>query len=182
MLELGGNGPLIVTRGRRARTRGVDTAIVGKFLHQGQMCIASIASSSPTRFTTRSSGASSSWRALWERGGRAIRIVNRSAHQPGAVRSVAALVDAREAEGADVSCSARRRTGWSCPPACSIGVTPDMAIARRRSSDPWRRSLRATDDDDAVRIANDTEYGLTSGVLCRDLAAPSASRTASRPA
>jgi aldehyde dehydrogenase (NAD+) len=28
--------------------------------------------------------------------------------------------------------------------------------------------LRAADDEEAVRIANDTEYGLTSGVLCHD--------------
>jgi aldehyde dehydrogenase (NAD+) len=29
--------------------------------------------------------------------------------------------------------------------------------------------LRSHGDDDAVRIANATSYGLTSGVLCRDL-------------
>src|SRR6185369_4166196 len=39
MLELGGNGPLLVTEDVEL-SRAVDTAIVGKFLHQGQMCIA----------------------------------------------------------------------------------------------------------------------------------------------
>ena len=39
MLELGGNGPLIVTEDVDL-DRAVHTALVGKFLHQGQMCIA----------------------------------------------------------------------------------------------------------------------------------------------
>ena len=39
MLELGGNAPLIVTEDVDLE-RAARTAIIGKFLHQGQMCIA----------------------------------------------------------------------------------------------------------------------------------------------
>ncbi len=43
-----------------------------------------------------------------------------------------------------------------------------MDIARQEIFGPVAPILRARDDDHAIDLANDTEFGLTSGVLCRD--------------
>lgn len=51
-----------------------------------------------------------------------------------------------------------------------VGVTPDMAIYAEESFGPVTTVIRAQDDADAVRIANDTEYGLTSAVFSQNIA------------
>ena len=48
-------------------------------------------------------------------------------------------------------------------------VTPDMTIAREEVFGPVLSILAFDDDEEAVAIANDTEYGLVGGVFTRDL-------------
>ncbi len=55
------------------------------------------------------------------------------------------------------------------PPRVLDRVTMRMQIARTEIFGPVATILRARSDDEAIAFANDTEYGLTSGVLCRDL-------------
>jgi len=50
------------------------------------------------------------------------------------------------------------------------GVTPDMLIYREESFGPVATITTAKDADDAVRLANDTEYGLSASVFSRDIA------------
>ena len=50
------------------------------------------------------------------------------------------------------------------------GVTPEMRIYAEESFGPVTTILRAGDEEAAVRIANDTEYGLTSAVFSRNIA------------
>ena len=49
-------------------------------------------------------------------------------------------------------------------------VTPDMRIYGEESFGPVTTVVRAKDEEDAIRIANDTEYGLSAAVFTKDIA------------
>jgi len=49
-------------------------------------------------------------------------------------------------------------------------VTPEMRIYGEETFGPITTIVRVSGDDEAVRVANDTEYGLTSAVFTRDTA------------
>lgn len=53
-------------------------------------------------------------------------------------------------------------------PVVFTDVTNDMTIAREEIFGPVLAVIRYEDDDDAVRIANDSEYGLSAGVWSTD--------------
>jgi len=168
LLELGGNGPLIVTADVDLE-RAVNTAIVGKFLHQGQLCISinriivddAIHDVFVRRYVERArelalGGPMESNTVIGP-------IINRAQFD-----RIAELVDRAKHEGARLLLGEPTR-GLVMPPRVLDRVASDMAIARTEIFGPVATILRARGDDEAVRIANDTSYGLTSGVLCRDL-------------
>ena len=59
--------------------------------------------------------------------------------------------------------------GFYVKPTVFAGVTPDMTIAQEEIFGPVLSILAYDDDDDAVRIANGTIYGLAGGVQSADL-------------
>ncbi|MGP3969765.1 NADP-dependent succinic semialdehyde dehydrogenase [Streptomyces sp. 6N223] len=54
--------------------------------------------------------------------------------------------------------------GWYYPPTVVAGVTPAMRLYAEEAFGPVATLYRATDVDDALRIANDTTFGLSSAV------------------
>ena len=62
-----------------------------------------------------------------------------------------------------------KEIGFYVKPTVFGGVTPDMSIAQEEIFGPVLSILTYTDDDDAVRIANGTIYGLSGGVQSADL-------------
>ena len=58
--------------------------------------------------------------------------------------------------------------GFFLAPTVFSGVTPEMTIAREEIFGPVLVIMPYTDEDDAVRIANDSDYGLAGGVWSGD--------------
>jgi len=48
-------------------------------------------------------------------------------------------------------------------------VTPDMNIYTQESFGPVKPIIRVRDADEAIRVANDTEYGLSSAIFSQDV-------------
>lgn len=81
---------------------------------------------------------------------------------------VAAAVDAALAAGAEaVARAAVPDGGWHYPPTVLAG-SPDLAICREEVFGPVTVVLRAADLDEAIALANATDYGLSATILTRD--------------
>jgi aldehyde dehydrogenase (NAD+) len=58
--------------------------------------------------------------------------------------------------------------GWFVEPTCFVDVTNDMRIAREEIFGPVLVVIPYEDEEDAIRITNDSEYGLSGGVSSGD--------------
>lgn len=84
------------------------------------------------------------------------------------------LIQAGIDEGATLAAGGTGRPdgldkGYYVKPTVFANVTNDMAIAREEIFGPVLSILAYDDEDDAIRIANDTPYGLSGYVSCADL-------------
>jgi aldehyde dehydrogenase (NAD+) len=60
--------------------------------------------------------------------------------------------------------------GWYVAPTVYTGVSPSMRLAREEVFGPLLALIPFDDEQEAIRIANDTEYGLAAGLWTKDLA------------
>lgn len=63
---------------------------------------------------------------------------------------------------------ADKGNGFFVEPTCFVDVTNDMTIAREEIFGPVLVVIPFKDEEDAIRIANDSEYGLSGGVVSGD--------------
>ncbi|WP_166134991.1 NAD-dependent succinate-semialdehyde dehydrogenase [Nocardioides ochotonae] len=170
-MELGGNAPFLVFEDADLDA-AVDGAMVAKMRNMGEACTAA------NRFLVHSSVAAEFGRRLGER--MAALRVGRGQDDgvevgplidEAAVASVAGLVDAAVADGAEVAGrgSVPEGAGYFYPPTVLLGVPHDAALAREEVFGPVAPISTFETEEEAVRRANDTEYGLASYVYTRDL-------------
>ena len=86
---------------------------------------------------------------------------------------VKGYIDLGVQEGATLLAGGRLRpdkgAGWFVEPTCFVDVKNDMRIAREEIFGPVLVVIPYEDEEDAIRIANDSDYGLSSGVSAGDL-------------
>jgi acyl-CoA reductase-like NAD-dependent aldehyde dehydrogenase/ABC-type branched-subunit amino acid transport system ATPase component len=168
LLELGGKSPLVILDDADL-DEAVNAAAFGAFANQGQICMSTerivVDEKVADAFVERFAAKARSLTVGDPREGKAIlgSVVDR-----GAAERVTQLVLDAVAKGA------RLAAGGSID-GTLIGahvldhVTPAMRIYEEESFGPVTTVVRARGDDDAVRIANDTPYGLSSAVFSRDV-------------
>jgi len=168
-LELGGNGPLVVLDDADLDT-AVNAAVFGSFFHQGQICMianrliveAGVHDAFVERFVEQVKGLTVGDPS--ERTTDLGPVINR--HQLEAIQDKLARArgdGARQLVGGDPS----GPSGLLLPPHVLLGGN-DVATAREEVFGPVITILRAEDEEHALRLANDTEYGLSSAVFTRD--------------
>jgi succinate-semialdehyde dehydrogenase / glutarate-semialdehyde dehydrogenase len=171
-MELGGNAPLIVLADADIDV-AVEGTMIAKMRNTGQACTAA------NRIFAHASIHDEFVEALTKRmSGLNVGVATDPATECGplvnqdAVDKVDELVaDARE-HGARVVVggSAIDRPGYYYPPTVLADVPADSAIVREEIFGPVAAVASFTDEDDVIRRANATEYGLAAYVFSRDLA------------
>ncbi|MEV4708412.1 aldehyde dehydrogenase [Actinoplanes sp. NPDC049316] len=86
-----------------------------------------------------------------------------------AARRVAGLVDDAAEAGARVLSGGGAPDGAHYPATVLAGVTPDMRIHTEEIFGPVCTVLPVDGEDEAVAVANDSPYGLTAGIVTRDV-------------
>jgi acyl-CoA reductase-like NAD-dependent aldehyde dehydrogenase len=78
------------------------------------------------------------------------------------------LIEDARAKGAKVLAGGEDLGNNVISPAVVAGVTPEMRLYGEESFGPVVAIIDANDEDDAIRIANDTKYGLSAAVFAGD--------------
>lgn len=167
VLELGGKSPLIVLEDADLDL-AVSAATFGGFFHQGQICMAA------SRILVEHSLADALASQLVEKlhtlkmgDPRDPQTAIGPITSPTQLEKIAAHVDDAVAKGAKVLVGGRAR-GRYFEPTVLTGVTPDMRCYHEETFGPVVALTPVKDVDEAVRLANDTTYGLSAAIITGD--------------
>ena len=170
LLELGGKAPLIVLADADLERAAAATSF-GAFFHQGQICM------STERIVVERAVAEPFADLL---AARASALVvgdpREAATQIGplinmaAVKRVGELVEDARSQGAQVM-SGGEADGPCYPPTVLFGIRPQMRVYGEESFGPLASIVVVDGAEEAVRVANDTEYGLSAAIWSKNVPA-----------
>jgi succinate-semialdehyde dehydrogenase/glutarate-semialdehyde dehydrogenase len=170
-LELGGNAPFIVFDDADLDA-AVEGAIAAKYRNSGQTCVCAnrfiVQSGIHDAFTARLADAAA---RLKMGNGLQTGVEQGPLINAAALTRVETLVAEAVSNGARVLCGGTRHGlgGTFFQPTVLSGVTPSMRVAREESFGPVAPVLRFDTEDEAIRLANDTESGLAAYMYTRDV-------------
>lgn len=174
-MELGGKSPLIICDDADL-DRAADTAMMANFYSSGQVC------TNGTRVFVPAQLKAAFEAKIVERVAR-IRVGNPEdentnfgplvsfAH----MESVLAYIEKGKEQGARVLCGGGRLTdgefakGAFVAPTVFTDCTDDMTIVREEIFGPVMAILSYETEEEVIRRANDTDFGLAAGIVTRDL-------------
>jgi methylmalonic acid semialdehyde dehydrogenase len=172
--EMGGKNPVIILEDADMDL-AVESTVQGGFGSTGQRCTATsraiVVSEVADRFVER----------LVERANN-LRIGAGSDPQveigpsvdESQFKTVLSYIDIGREDGAQLLCGGERVSGdgldkgYFVKPTVFDHVTPEMRIAREEIFGPVLSVLRVKDFDEAMQVANDSEYGLSSSIFSSD--------------
>jgi salicylaldehyde dehydrogenase len=169
LLELGGKAPLVVLDDANIDA-AVKAAVFGSFLYQGQICMSTerlvVDMAVADDFVARYAAAASALPA-GDPATNAACVVGPMASAANGAR-LNAMIDDALAKGAKLVCGGRA-DGAVMPATILDHVTPAMQIYDEETFGPITTVVRVKGVEEAVRVANDTAYGLAAGVFGRDV-------------
>ena len=169
LLELGGKSPMLVLKDADLDD-AVAAAGFGAFMNQGQICMSTerivVVPEIADEFVRKFAEKAKTLKAGDPREGKTPlgAIVNMEA-----AKHIQDLVDDAVSKGAKVPAGGKGE-GLIMDSTVIDQVTPAMRIYGEESFGPVTTVVRAKDEEDAIRIANDTEYGLSACVFSKDIA------------
>lgn len=167
LLELGGKAPFIVLDDADL-DEAVAAAAFGAFMNQGQICMSTerivVVDSVADAFVEKLAAKAKTLVAGDPRKG---NTPLGSVVDPSAVQRIEQLVKDAVSKGA-VLAAGGRVEGTIMDATVLDNVSPSMRIYGEESFGPVVTVVRVGSIDEAVRVANDTEYGLSSAVFGKD--------------
>ncbi|MEV0675468.1 aldehyde dehydrogenase family protein [Actinosynnema sp. NPDC050436] len=167
VLELGGKAPLVVLADADLQAAAAAAGF-GAFVNQGEVCM-----STERVIVERPVADELSSRLAAKAASLVVGPPDDESSQvgplvhAGARDHVMGLVEDAVRHGAEVLAGGTA-DGLYVRPTVLRHVTPDMRIYREETFGPVVSIIEVGDSDEAVEIANDTEYGLAASVFCRD--------------
>jgi acyl-CoA reductase-like NAD-dependent aldehyde dehydrogenase len=167
LLELGGKAPLVILDDADI-DGAIDATVFGAFMNQGQICMSTeriiVDGNIADIFVERLAARTASLPAGDPRG----HVVLGSLISAQAAEKMDGLITDAVKKGAKLVAGGKRN-GTVVEATILDHVTPNMRIYSEESFGPVKPVIRVKNEDEAVRIANDTEYGLSAAVFSRDI-------------
>ncbi len=170
-MELGGNAPFIVFDDANLDA-AIDGAMASKYRNAGQTCVcANRILVQDTVYDAFAKKLEAAVAKLNVGNGAEPGVTTGPLIDAKAIEKVEAHIADAVAKGARVVQGGKRHAlgGNFFQPTVLVDVKPDMAVAREETFGPVAPLFRFKDEAEAIRLANDTEFGLAAYFYARDL-------------